>query len=118
MQKSRCVQNYFKIQMAGSHLISHKDHITDLAVVLDTSSTTIEGMMEPNLVHKLFLCRKEQCSTEKSQLMKLTGFWAAQALTKKDVVSRPLKIMMLSFIHHPWHFHNPDQFLSHSCDRF
>ena len=44
--------------MAGSHLISHKDHITDLAVVLDTSSTTIEGMMEPNLMHKLFFMQK------------------------------------------------------------
>ena len=31
----------------------------------------------------------------KSKFMKLTGLWAAQALTKKEVVSKPLKITML-----------------------
>ena len=51
--------------------------------------------MEPNLKPKLLLWRKKQCSSEKSQFMKLTGFWAAQALTKKDIVSRPLEIMTL-----------------------
>ena len=34
-----------------------------------------------------------QC--RKSQFMKLTGLWVAQALTKKDVVSKLLKIKML-----------------------
>ena len=46
----------------------------------------------------------------------IDGFWAAQALTKKDVVSRPLKITTLSFIHHHWHFYHPEKFLSHSLD--
>ena len=73
-------------------------------------------MREPNLVHKLLSWRKEQCSTKKSQLMKLTGFWVAQALTEKDIVSRPLKIKMLSFIHYHWHFHHPDKFLSLAID--
>ena len=76
-------------------MISHEDHITDPAAVLDTPSTTIQGMIKPNLMHKLVLWRKEHCSAEKSHLIKLTGFWAAKALTKKDVVSRPLKITTL-----------------------
>ena len=54
----------------------------------------------------------------KSRFMKLTSLWAAQTLTRKDVVSKPLKITMLQFIHHHWHYHHLDKFLSHSRDRF
>ena len=94
-KNQRRVQDYCKIQTAGRRLIRHKDHITDAEAVLDTPLTTMERMMEPNLAHKLFLWRKEQCSTEKSQFTKLTCFWVAQALTKKEIVSRPLTITTL-----------------------
>ena len=50
--------------------------------------------------------------------MKLTGLWAAETLTKKVVVSKPLKITMLKFFHHHWHYHHPNNFSSQSCDRF
>ena len=84
-KNQRCAQDYCKVQTAGNHLISQKDHITDSAAVLDTPSTTIQGTMEPNLAHKLLLWRKEQRSAEKSQLMKLTGCWVVQDLTKKTL---------------------------------
>ena len=66
-KNQRHFQNYCKIQTAGNHLISHKDHSKDPAAVLDMPSATIQGMMEPNLLHTLLLWRKEQCSAEKSQ---------------------------------------------------
>ena len=56
-----------------------------------------------------------QC--RKSQFMKLTSLWVAQALTKKDV-SKLLKIKMLEFIHNHWYYYHPDKFLSHSRGRF
>ena len=53
-KNQRHAQDCCKIQAAGSHFISHKNHITDPAAVLDTPSTTIQGMMQPNLVQTSF----------------------------------------------------------------
>ena len=49
----------------------HKNLIKDPEAALDMPSATIQGMMEPSLAYDLLLKRKEQCSTEKSQFMKL-----------------------------------------------
>ena len=48
-KNQRHVQDQYKIQTAGSHLISHKDHIADPAAVPGTPSTTIQGMMESHI---------------------------------------------------------------------
>ena len=60
------VKDYYKIQTTGSQLevnkTATKDQISDPRAVLDTNSSTLQGMKEPKLPQVLYLWRKEQRS--------------------------------------------------------